>query len=298
MREPKSHLVPLGTGLRYHVLEWGAGDVSLQHTVVLLHGFLDLAWGWVHTVEAGLAGRFHVVAPDLRGHGDSDRVGAGGYYHFVDYIADVHDLVEALGRERVSLVGHSMGGSIATMYAGAYPDRIASVALLEGLGPPEPSTPMPERVVAWLASWRRVREADSKGYETLEEAAARLRSHDPLLGEELSLELAEHGTRCAPPPPEGDGRFRFKHDPLHVTLSPYPFRFDAASSFWKRLQCPVLVVEASESAFHHAPEEMARRMACFAKSERAEIAGAGHMMHRHQPEALGALLARFLRDSD
>ena len=113
MREPTSRMVPLGTGLRYHVLEWGVDDVSLQHTVVLLHGFLDMAWGWMRTVRARLAGRFHVIAPDLRGHGDSDRVGAGGYYHFIDYLADLHELIDKLGRTKVSLVGHSMGGSIA-----------------------------------------------------------------------------------------------------------------------------------------------------------------------------------------
>jgi pimeloyl-ACP methyl ester carboxylesterase len=286
-------MVRLGTGLRYHVLEWGADDISLQHTVLMLHGFLDLAWAWVHTVEAALAGRFHVIAPDLRGHGDSDRVGPGGYYHFVDYIADVHDLAAELGRDRISIVGHSMGGSIATMYTGAFPDRVASVALLEGLGPPEQTTPMPDRVVAWLAGWKRARDAMAKGYDSIEQAAARLRSHDPLLEEALSLELAAHATRIDKPP-DGDGKLRFKHDPLHGTLSPYPFRFDAAASFWQRIDCPVLVVEASESAFHHSAEEMNRRLSCLAHVERVELAGAGHMMHRHQPAALGALLADFL----
>jgi pimeloyl-ACP methyl ester carboxylesterase len=150
--------------------------------------------------------------------------------------------------------------------------------------------------VAWLAGWERARDADAKGYSSLEEAAARLRSHDPLLDEALSLELAEHATRAIPPP-GGDGELRFKHDPLHATLSPYPFRFEAAASFWRRIQCPVLVVEAEESAFHHPPEEMQRRLGCLANVERVELAGAGHMMHRHQPGALGSLLADFLRRS-
>src|SRR5262245_26616302 len=134
---PISRRIPLATGLTCHVLEWGGADAALDHTVVLLHGFLDLAWTWVPTVEAGLAGRFHVVAPDVRGHGDSDRVGPGGYYHFIDYLADLDALVRTLGRRRLSLVGHSMGGSIASYYAGVYPDRVHRLALLEGLGPPE-----------------------------------------------------------------------------------------------------------------------------------------------------------------
>src|SRR5262249_10524326 len=78
-----------GTGLHYNVVEW---DAPGDHTVLLVHGFLDFAYGFAPLVEAGLEGRFHLVAPDLRGHGDSDRVGAGGYYHFADYIADLHDL--------------------------------------------------------------------------------------------------------------------------------------------------------------------------------------------------------------
>src|SRR4051812_19362021 len=107
---PASRKVQLGTGLSYHLLEWdGGGD----HTVILLHGFLDNAWGWQAAVDAGLGDGLHVVAPDLRGHGDSDWIGAGGYYHFPDYLADLHDLITQVGRARVSLVGHSMGGSVA-----------------------------------------------------------------------------------------------------------------------------------------------------------------------------------------
>src|SRR5690348_15261143 len=101
---PISRRIPLATGLGCHVLEWGRDQPALDHTVVLLHGFLDLAWTWVPTVEAGLAGRFHVLAPDVRGHGDSDWVGGGGYYHFIDYLADLDDLVRTLGRRRLSLV--------------------------------------------------------------------------------------------------------------------------------------------------------------------------------------------------
>src|SRR5690606_3653321 len=96
--EPVSRSLQLGTGLRYHVLEWGGDRPDLDHTVVLLHGFLDLAWSWEPTVRAGLAGRFHIVAPDLRGHGDTDWVGPGGTYHFLDYMADVEEIVGALGR--------------------------------------------------------------------------------------------------------------------------------------------------------------------------------------------------------
>jgi pimeloyl-ACP methyl ester carboxylesterase len=289
MSPPASRRLALGTGLSVHLLEWGEEDPGLDHTVILVHGFLDHGWGWARTVEAGLAGRFHVIAPDMRGHGDSDRVGAGGYYHFLDYLADLHELVGAVGRRRVSLVGHSMGGGIASYYAGAFPDRIHRLALLEGTGPPEVAMAAPARIAAWLAGWRRVRERPGRTYGSIEEAAARLRESDPLLEEGLARELAARGTATGP-----DGRLRFKHDPLHLTLGPYPFRVDAAAELWRNVRCPVLLVEGGASVFRHAPEERARRHACFADRREALLDGAGHMMQRHRPAELAALLAPFL----
>ena len=283
---PVSRRLRLGTGLAYHVLEWPAES---DHTVLLLHGFLDIAWTWAPVVRAGLAGRFHIVAPDLRGHGDSDRVGAGGYYHFMDYLADVHELVGQVARARLSLVGHSMGGSVASYYAGSYPDRIHRLALLEGTGPPEMPMPLPDRVRVWIDSWRRIRDKPSRGHADLAEAAAQLRKHDRLLSEELALEMAGHGTVRG-----DDGRLRFKHDPLHATMGPYPFRVDVAEQFWNRVTCPVLLVDGGESGFRHAAAEAARRTAAFAHADSRTLPGAGHMMTRHQPAALAEMLGGFL----
>src|SRR5215813_5597104 len=99
--------LPLATGLTYNVLDWdGPGDL----TFVLVHGFSDLAFSWTPVAER-LAKHGHVIAPDLRGHGDSDWIGAGGYDHVFDYLADLDGVIGALARARVVLVGHSMGGS-------------------------------------------------------------------------------------------------------------------------------------------------------------------------------------------
>jgi pimeloyl-ACP methyl ester carboxylesterase len=290
--QPVSRRLALGTGLTYHVLEWGQADAALTHTVVLVHGFLDYAYTWVDTVAAGLGGRYHVVAPDLRGHGDSDRVGPGGYYHFMDYVADLHEVIGQLGRQKVSLVGHSMGGSVVGYYAGTYPERVHRLAMLEGLGPPEPESPWPDRVRAWLGAWARVRALPPRRYRSLEEAALRLRKTDPRLPPELALRLAAHGTVGD----EASG-YAFKHDPLHNTPGPYPFSVATAAQFWQRVTCPVLLVDATESDFHLAPDESARRIAAFtgaASVQQAHVDGAGHMMQRHQPQALAALLDGFL----
>jgi pimeloyl-ACP methyl ester carboxylesterase len=122
---------------------------------------------------------------------------------------------------------------------------------------------------------------------SLDEAAARICAHDPLLAPELARLLAERGTVAGP-----DGRLRWKHDPLYATPGPYPFQLEAAKRFWRNIRCPVLLVEGAESTFRH-PEAEARH-ACFASARRVELPGAGHMIQRHQPARLAELLVEFL----
>lgn len=293
MLEPVSVRLPLFTGLSYHVLEWGRDDPTLTHTVVLIHGFLDSAWTFEDMAKYGLAGKYHLVAPDLRGHGDSDRVGPGGYYHFVDYLADLSDVIAMLGRKRVSLVGHSMGGSVAAYFAGTYPDLIHRLALLEGLGPPDNEwSGWPDRLRAWTAAWKRqTTRGASRRYATLEEAAARLCATDPLLmsNRPLALRLAQVSTTQ-----DSEGRFQFKHDPLHLTPAPYLFMVDGAQALWRRVACPTLLVEGSESEMRHAEPELLRRSSAFSNATRMLLEGAGHMMQRHKPQELARMLDGFL----
>ena len=283
MTSPRSRRIALATGLTYHVLEWGQGD----HTVVLLHGFLDLGWGW-EDVAALLADRYRVLAPDLRGHGDSDWIGPGGYYHFPDYVADVDDLISRIGTARVSIVGHSMGGSVASYWAGTRPDRVHRLALLEGLGPPEGADAMPDRTARWIDAWKAARTKTQRVMADVDDAAARLRRHDELLDEAQARRLAAHGTLAV------EGGVRWKHDPLHLTMGPYPFRREVAESYWKRITAPVLAVDGDRSRMRPAGPEAERRLGAFRDVRTATIADAGHMMQRHQPAALAALLADFL----
>jgi pimeloyl-ACP methyl ester carboxylesterase len=302
-RSPRSRRVDLVTGLSYHLLEWGDADSS-DLTVVLIHGFLDLSWGWSATCDAGLGDRFHVVAPDMRGHGDSDRVGAGGYYHFADYIADVDALCDHLPDRPLALVGHSMGGSIASYFAGVFPERVSHLALLEGIGPPELPVSQPDRIRSWIKGWRKARSRSPKIYPSVEAAAERLRKHDARLDPDLAQTLAERGTREVSPVREGqqgpagldnhDGGRVFKHDPLHLTMGPYPFQVALAETLWARVACPVLAVDAADSEMLLPEAERERRYAAFANLRREVVADARHMLQRHQPAALSALLCDFL----
>jgi pimeloyl-ACP methyl ester carboxylesterase len=272
-------------GLRHHVLEWDGGGRS---TVLCLHGFLDAAWAFHRVAPALAAAGHHVVAPDLRGHGKTDRAGAGGYYHFMDYLLDVADLLDALARDRVALVGHSMGGAISAYCAGAFPERIWRIVVMEGLRIPEtPPESLPARVAEWIGGVRRVRARPPRVHPTLAAAAARIRQHDPLCSEEEARSIAEHGTQRVP------GGWVFAHDPLHMTRGPYGFRSDHGRAFWAAVRCPVLLVEGSESA--PAPDHAARA-AAFRHAREVVIPGAGHMMMRHRPEAVADAVRAFLAE--
>jgi pimeloyl-ACP methyl ester carboxylesterase len=288
--DPRVARVALRTGLTYNVLEWGAEHAASDHTVLLVHGFLDFAWGWDDVAQRLAAAGLHVIAPDMRGHGDSDRVGRGGYYHFMDYVADLAEVVRLTARPRLSLCGHSMGGGIAAYYAGVFPERVQRLALLEGVNAPE--HPMePVRAAAWVDAWTRIASSPAKpGHASIDVCAERLRKNDPRLTPELARWLAERGTRQ-----REDGSFEFKHDPLHLTVGPYGFAVDVAARFWRRVACPTLLVEGEDSMFRLHGDEAERRYGAFAHARREVLPGAAHMMQRHQPAALAQLLVDFFR---
>ncbi|HUK66653.1 MAG TPA: alpha/beta hydrolase [Anaeromyxobacteraceae bacterium] len=282
--EPRERFV-VANGLRHRVLEWDGGGPS---TVLCLHGFLDLSWAFHRLAPALAAEGHHVIAPDLRGHGQTDRVGAGGYYYFLDYVLDVAELAEALARDRLSLVGHSMGAAVAAYFAGTLPERVFRVALLER--PHLRDTPLeevPARTQAWIAGVRRARATPPRVHPTLADAALRIRRQDPLCPEDEALFLAAHGTRRVP------GGFAFLHDPLHLTRGPYPFRNEVARVYFSSIRCPLLLVQGKES--EPAPGELPEREGLFRNARKIVIEGAGHMLLRHRPAEVAQTIVDFLR---
>jgi pimeloyl-ACP methyl ester carboxylesterase len=272
--------LPLATGLTYNILEWdGPGDL----TFVLVHGYADLGYMW-HQVAERLAPHGHVIAPDLRGHGDSDWISGGGYYHFLDYVADLDDVIGQLARRRVVLAGHSMGGSISGYYAGTRPQRLTGLALLEGLGPPDMAgLDGPARTAGWIDGWRTAR-ANTAPMPSIEEAVRRLRKHDGRLDEDLAWRLAEVGTRKV------EGGLAWKHDPLHRTFGPYPFRVETAIKHWRAIACPVVIVDGADSRLTPPSDELARRRGYFANHRHVVVADAGHAIPRHQPAKVAELI--------
>lgn len=308
-RVPTSTKPRLSTGLSYHLLEWRAhpaGDHEAGQTpspdrapppvVLFLHGFLDSCWTWQVLLDTGLLDSFRILAPDLRGHGDSDRIGAGGYYHFLDYLPDLHDLIRqilsASGQTQLTLVGHSMGGTIASYYAGAFPEHVRRLVTLDSLSlPPSGSSldSVPERVRTWVAAWDRVHKKPQRPMPDVSDAARRLQLYDRRLSDDLAGWLAERGTYEV-----AAGQRLFKHDPLHPTPGPYPFMLEVAASFWRRVTCPTLHVVASDSELGGSEPQLQEYLRYFADAKLARVADAGHMLHRHQPVAVAELLRDFL----
>jgi len=293
-------------GLRHHVMEWvvewgrGNGGVgrgaalSLEGergAALLIHGFQDAAASWEltapHLIEAGL----RVIAPDLRGFGSAPRAPSGSYYHFPDYIADVAEIVEALvpREEPLFVVGHSMGGTVATLYAGTYPERVTKLAVLEGLGPPDnPYEVAPDRMRRWIEDMRRYRQpGQAKPLASVDEAARRLGTSHPHVARDVLLDRARHLVE-----PIGDGReVAWRFDPVHRSTSPFPFFAGSFRAFASRVTCPVLVVGGGPTGY--TVPDYDERARAFKDATLTEIADAGHMMHWTRPAELGRALVGF-----
>ena len=265
----------------------GPGDVP----VLVLHGFLDHAGSWAACAAA--LGR-RVVIPDQRGHGLSDHVGAGGFYHFWDYVADADAIVRHLGGT-VDLIGHSMGGTVATLLAATRPEAVRRLVLIEGLGPPDLGADAHARAVAFLNA--RAQPPRHPSFPTVDDAARRMTDVDPRLDPQLARALAARVTRpvLAGDPAVRDpaaGGVTWTWDPLHRARNPVPFRADAHRAWLAAIRAPVLLVEGGDSGYR-LPDHDAR-IGALADATCAVVDGAGHMVHRDQPDALAALLIPFL----
>lgn len=277
----------LAQGLHLSLVEWGPETDGSAPLVVVLHGFQDAAETFDDVAAVLVARGFRVAAPDLRGFGDSDRVPVGGYYYFPDYVFDVVELLDHLSPTApVRLVGHSMGGTVATLVAGTVPARIEALALIEGVGPPDvPDDFSVERMTAWIDGVRRLRGRADKTL-SLDEAVARLAVSHPRLPRDTVARRAAQLTRLA-----DDGRYVWAFDPLHRTRSPLEFKVERWRSFARRITARTLCIGGGPTGFH--PDDEAARVASIAGARSIEIADAGHMIHWAAPDALGAALADF-----
>ncbi len=271
------------------MLEWDGGS---DHTVVVFHGYLDCAYSFAPFCAELAKHGHHVVAFDWRGHGQTDWIGAGGYYHFPDYALDVSELLPQLKRKTVSAIGHSMGGTVLAMCAGSFPaGTFERVVLVEGLGPPQATAgDWLDRFQRFLSDVARVRSKSRKRF-TAREAAKKLRdSHGPELSEALAELLAIVSTRPVEMLQAADQRL-WTFDPLHQTAAPLPFIREAFLSLLSAITCPVLVVQGERG---YAPPDLDDRVRQISSVKRLTIPTVSHMMHWYEPRTLAAAVEAFL----
>lgn len=280
-------------GLRYHLRHWGKPQGGTQGpSLLMLHGWMDVSASFQFVVDA-LPCDWHVVAPDWRGFGLTARI-PGDTYTFFDYLGDLDALLDHLSPGRpVSVVGHSMGGNAAMLYAGIRPARISRLINLEGFGMAHtPADEVPARYRRWLEEIRQPLPAPR--YDNFQGVVARLQKTNPRLSDEQAGFLARHWAE------EGPDGWRLLGDPRHKHINPVAYRLDEAMACWAAIEAPVLWVEALDSDIRRrtmAAPDYPARLAAVRHLQRLEIADAGHMLHHDQPEAVAAAIQGFLSAS-
>ncbi len=268
-------------GVDYAVHEWGSADAPL---ILYLHGWGDCGSTWQLVVDA-LQRDWRVVAPDWRGFGRT-RADCSSYW-FPDYLADLHALAAIVApAEPLRLVGHSMGGNIASLYAGIMPERVRALVNIEGFGLPD-STPAeaPGRYRDWIEQMQAAPSFSS--YRDFAALAARIRKRNAAMtapaAEFVAREWAHRGD---------DGVVRLRADPKHKLPYPVPYRRAEAAACWRAVTADVLLVTGATSWLIRKYKGMGDDM--FADARQLVIEGAGHMPHFEAPEALAAGVEAFL----
>jgi len=260
--------------LRLHYVDWGNPDAP---ALILLHGGRDHARSW-DQVARTLRDRFHVVAPDLRGHGDSAWA-VGSSYSMAGFVYDLVQLVDVVSPAPVTILGHSFGGAIASWYAASLPERVARLVNVEGFGPPPQvverwsETPVWDQTRAWIEQMRGLAKREPRRYPTIDAAAARMREENPSLSDEQARHLTVHGVAR-----NEDGTFSWKFDNYFRSMPPREWRPETIEQQWTRIECPTLLVRGSQSWASDPRED--GRFAALRHGRYAEVDGAGHyVMH-------------------
>ncbi len=291
----RTEFVPI-RHLNYHVRQWGTPSPE-RTPLVMVHGWMDVSASFQFVIDA-MAHDHWVIAPDWRGFGLTETPGVDNYW-FPDYMADLDQLLDHyVGDRPVNLVGHSMGGHIATLYSGIRPERIARLVNLEGFGMPvsHPSQ-APGRYAKWMDELKAVQrgEMDLKPYANLEGVAQRLMKTNPRLGSDKAHWLAQHWSQA-----NAQGEWRILGHAAHKVINAQLFKVDETQAIYERITAPTLCVVAGTDSLtqwwkdKYTLAEFMTRIASVPQLQHAVIQDAGHMLHHDQPEELAQLIETFL----
>lgn len=291
----RSEFVPI-RHLSYHVLQWGTPSPD-KTPLVMVHGWMDVAASFQFVIDA-LKDDHWVIAPDWRGFGLTETPSTDNFW-FPDYLADLDQLLDHyVGERQINLLGHSMGGHIATMYSGIRSERIKKLINLEGFGMPATRPAQaPGRLAKWMDELKAVQrgEIDLKPYASLEAVAQRLIKTNPRLGTDKAHWLAQHWARA-----NEQGEWRILGHAAHKVVNAQLFKTDETQAIYERITAPTLCVVASSDSMNqwwndrYTLDEFKQRIAVVPNLTHAVIEDAGHMLHHDQPQELARLLEEFL----
>jgi len=266
-------------GLKLHAIDRGQGRPTL-----LLHGWLDHAHSF-DLLAPLLPGR--TVALDFRGHGDSQWVGPGGFYHFVEYIADLDEVAAQLSpHQPLRIVGHSMGAAAALLYAAARPGRVEHLTMIDAVPLKISPAEVPVRFTSYLEDLRKT-PRKRRPVDSVADAAERLRRNNPLLSAKAAAILAEHGVSSDP---EQDGMLAWKWDPLLRAHSPLPITEEVVQLLTAQVTTPLVAVRGEHGMLP--PEAELRARFPSLGMTLHTVAGAGHHVHLDAPEQVASLIAK------
>lgn len=273
--------------LSLHYVDWGNHGAP---PLVLVHGGRDHCrnWDWV---AADLRRDYHVIAPDLRGHGDSEW-SQDGDYAVQSIVYDLAQLLHQQGLAPVNLIAHSLGGVISLRLAGLYPELFRRLLVIEGLGfgwDLEPPKPIEVRMTKWIDDLRAVSGRLPRRYRSIAEACARMKEANGHLSDAQAEHLTTHGVMR-----NEDGTWSWKFD-NHVWLSPpSDLTRDEIRRLWSRITCPVLHVHGRESWVKHPAE--GGLLEHFRDARVVDMEGCGHWAHHDRLDEFLRIARGFLAD--
>lgn len=272
---PTSHNY-ISQRLRLHYADWGNEGAP---PLLLVHGGRDHCrnWDWV---AQQLCRDWHVICPDLRGHGDSEWA-ADGNYDMPAFVYDLAQLVHQLDLAPVTIIAHSMGGNIATRFAGLYPDQVRKLVNIEGLGP-SPKTRAqreavgtPARFRQWIEDKRNAAGRVVKRYPSIDAALARMQSENKHLTQEQARHLTIHGVSR-----NEDGSWSWKFDNYLNVWPVFDLSEAELNAIWASITCPTLLLYGADSWASNPAED--GRLAHFQNATCIQLENAGHWLHHDQ----------------
>ncbi len=274
--------------LRLHYVDWGNAAAP---PLLLVHGGRDHCrnWDWV---AGRLCERYHIIAPDLRGHGDS-AWSPDGDYGMAAFVYDLAQLVHQMERGPIAIIAHSLGGNIALRFAGLYPELVSRLVVIEGLGlspammAERRKLGQANRLRQWIADKRAASGRAPKKYASFGEALGRMKAENAYLTDAQAEHLTAHAVSR-----NEDGSWSWKFDNYIRIFPPFDLPEAEIEALWAAITCPTLLCYGEKSwASNPAGDGRATH---FRNARVISFADAGHWLHHDQFERFMAEVAAFL----